>query len=169
MSFAKELANVSIKTAKKIQDEHIKKLREFENAKAAREDKLMKELTKKYHKNIKFALLRTALNTGKREQYINFDYEDFKANFPELGKPCDVCNRWLSEMTNPKSKYLPYKIKIKDNNKNNLVPENELYLHEDMLENDPYSIMEITDEKDHFEGLKFNIWNNFVFTVHFTW
>ena len=41
--------------------------------------------------------------------YLIFVFIDFKANFPELGKPKDVCKRWLDEMCNPESQYLPFK------------------------------------------------------------
>ena len=69
-------------------------------AKDEREVELMTFLTKKYHKSIKDAMYRAALIDGPKEKYMNFDYNDFKAKFPELGNPKQVREGWLGEMTN---------------------------------------------------------------------
>lgn len=163
MSFAEELAEISIKRAKIIQDYKMQQFREFEKAKTEREHQLMTNLTTKYHKSIKDALYNAALISGVREKYMNFEYEDFKANFPGLGKPKDVCKRWLEEMCNPESEYLPFKN-----------PEyfDSIYLTH--FDNSEYQIDYNIDNKslttrDHFSGIKFDIWNNRAFTVHFTW
>ncbi len=165
MSFAQELAEISIRRAKILQDYKMQQFREFEKAKSDREHHLMTNLTSKYHKSIKDALYNSALISGLREKYMNFEYEDFKANFPELGKPKDVCKRWLEEMCNPESQYLPLK--------------NPEYFDSIYLAGvfDPYErdcfVCSIGDgspkTRDHFSGLKFDIWNNRAFTVHFTW
>ena len=187
MSFAEQLADISIKRAKVIQDYKMQQVREFMQAKEKRETELMTFLTQKYHKSIKDALYRAALIEGLREKYMNFEYNDFKANFPELGRPKEVCERWLAEMTNPDSKYLPYK-----------TPEyfeSQYETHFDSLAamaDGQYSVSEpprdhfsglnalatITDDhptspeppvRDHFSGLQFDVWNNAAFTVRFTW
>ena len=171
MSFAQELADTSIKRAKAIQDFHMQKMREFEAEKSKREDELMKTLTTKYHNHIKEALWNSALIGGKREKYMNLDYNDFKANFPELGKPAVVCERWLTEMTKEDSPYVPYKV----------TPTNFQHISNGTygsgasnydalasLADGLYSVSE-PPKKDHFAGLKFSVWNNQAFTVHFTW
>ena len=155
MSFANELALTSIKTAKAIQDFHMKKLREFEKKKNIRENELMIYLTKKYHPIIKQALWNSAYITGNREKYMNLDYNDFKANFPELGNPAAVCRRWLTEMTKEDSPYIPYKL-----------PSGLDCLS--ALADAQYNVIE-PPKKDHFAGIQFNVWNNKAFTVHFTW
>jgi len=174
MSFAQELADTSIKRAKAIQDYHMQKMREFEAQKSKREDELMKKLTEKYHSRIKEALWNSALIGGKREKYMNLEYNDFKANFPELGKPAQVCERWLTEMTKEDSQYVPYKVE-------RVVPtnfqpiSNGAYgwgaINSDALASladGQYSVSE-PPKKDHFAGLKFSVWNNRAFTVRFTW
>jgi hypothetical protein len=94
---------------------------------------------------------------------MNFEYEDFKADFPELGRPKEVCERWLAEMTNSDSKYLPYK-----------TPEyfeSQYETHFDSLAamaDGQYSVSE-PPVRDHFSGLQFDVWNNKSFTVRFTW
>ena len=163
MSFAQQLADLSIKRAKVIQDYKMEQFRKFIKAKDQREHELMTFLTKKYHKSIKDALYRAALIDGLREKYMNFEYEDFKANFPDLGNPKEVCERWLSEMTDPDSKYLPYK-----------TPEyfeSKYETHFDSLAamaDGQYSVS-IPPVRDHFSGLQFDVWNNSAFTVKFTW
>jgi len=170
MSFAEQLADISIKRAKVLQDYRMQQVRQFMQAKDERENQLMTFLTKKYHKSIKDALYRAALIDGLREKYMNFEYEDFKANFAELGRPKEVCERWLSEMTNPNSKYLPYK-----------TPEyfeSQYETHFDSLAASSNALAAMADGqysvseppvRDHFSGLQFEVWNNAAFTVKFTW
>jgi len=68
---------------------------------------MYKELTDKYHKIIKNGIV-SAAKKGKREKYINFDRNDFKANCPGLGYPKDMQQNWLDEViTNPSSDFLP--------------------------------------------------------------
>ena len=94
---------------------------------------------------------------------MNFDYNDFKADFPELGNPKEVCQRWLSEMCNPESKYLPYK------KPEYFHSQYETHFHNlPALADAQYNVSE-PPEKDHFSGLQFDVWNNAAFTVHFTW
>jgi len=173
MSFAEELANTSIKRAKAIQDFKMKKMREFEAEKSKREDELMRKLTAKYHPLIKHALWNSALIGGNREKYMNLDYNDFKANFPELGKPAQVCERWLNEMTKEDSPYVPYKVTPTHfqpiaNGATNYDDITSLVAERCALADGLYSVSE-PPQKDHFAGLKFCVWNNHAFTVHFTW
>lgn len=63
-------------------------------------------LTAKYHTTIKRGI-ENAAKQGKRERYINFDREDFKANCDNLGYPNQFQKLWLAEMCNQDSKYLP--------------------------------------------------------------
>ena len=70
-----------------------------------KKDALMIKLTGLYHEKIVTSISRAAIN-GYSEKYMNFTYEDFKANFPGLGKPSTVLDMWLKEMSNPDSKYL---------------------------------------------------------------
>ncbi len=149
MSFAEELADIAIKRAKKIQDYKMRQFKEFEDKKCKREDEIMRFLTNKHHNYIKNVLWDAALIYGKREKYMNFDYNDFKANFPGLGKPYEVCIRWLTEMTKENSVYVPYKLNL-----------DQQIIYSDITKN---------PIKDHFAGLKFDVWNNKNFTVHFTW
>lgn len=44
---------------------------------------------------------------GKREAYINFVWNDFKANCHGLGNPKQFQRLWINEITNPHSIYLP--------------------------------------------------------------
>lgn len=174
MSFAQELADTAIKRAKAIQDFKMKKMREFEAEKSKREDELMKKLTEKYHPLIKEALWNSALIGGNREKYMNLDYNDFKANFPELGKPSQVCHRWLTEMTKEDSPYVPYKQPIANvdyawgatHYDSHWAATN--YDALASLADGQYSVSE-PPKRDHFAGLKFSVWNNKAFTVHFTW
>jgi len=169
MSFAQQLADLSIKRAKVIQDYKMEQFRKFIKAKDERENQLMTFLTKKYHKSIKDALYRAALIDGRREKYMNFEYEDFKANYPELGRPKEVCERWLTEMTDPHSKYLPYKTpeyfeSQYETHFPSLPASNALAAMAD----GQYSVSE-PPVRDHFSGLQFDVWNNSAFTVKFTW
>ena len=66
---------------------------------------LFTALTDKYLVDVRESILRAA-KKGLREKYINFNREDFKANFPGLGTPAEVQREWLIEMCNPESKYM---------------------------------------------------------------
>jgi len=70
-----------------------------------KKDALMFKLTELYHEKVRKAISQTA-DRGERVKYMNFTYEDFKANLHGIGKPSDVQSLWLSEMANPESKYL---------------------------------------------------------------
>ena len=70
-----------------------------------KKDILMVKLTLLYHEKLVSSISRAALN-GYSNKYINFKYEDFKANYPGLGRPSIIQDMWLKEMSKPDSKYL---------------------------------------------------------------
>jgi len=105
-------------------------------------DFMFAQLTTKYHDTIKRGICNAARN-GKREKFINFSRDDFKANCHGLGFPQQVQEDWLNEMCNPESKYLPAADEA-----------NEWWAEGDKM---------------HFEGVEFKVWNNRAFTVVFTW
>jgi hypothetical protein len=83
------------------------KLERFEKRRLEKKEELFKFLTDKYHSIIRRAILQAA-HSGKREKYINFNKNDFKANFPTLGYPYEIQKIWLDEViTNPSSDILP--------------------------------------------------------------
>lgn len=107
MSFAKmltEIANNNTEDNKKNKTREEKK-EAFAKKQNARLTELMTTLTDKYAKSTYDSILRAA-KRGQKEKYINFNRDDFKANFPGLGTPVEVQRKWLNEMMNPNSSYL---------------------------------------------------------------
>lgn len=111
-----------------------------------REDEVRNEmfvaLTTKYHDTIKRGI-NNAAKAGKREKYMNFARDDFKANCHGLGFPQQVQTDWLKEMCNPDSKYLPVAEEAND--------------------------WWAEGDKMHFQGVEYDVWNNKAFTVVFKW
>ena len=138
MSFVTTLAALSQERAAVVGQEKDEKRERFERAKEQRLDEMMTKLTEKYHPLITDALNQAAYK-GHRQKHMNFDREDFKANFPTLGTPAEMAIRWLTMMVTEDSKYLPLK--------------------EDGKEG----------ERMHFAGLTYDVWNNSAFTVKFSW
>jgi hypothetical protein len=105
MSFADKMRNIS-KAESKISEK--KKLSEEELA--ARMEKIKDEkfkfLTEKYLDTI-LRGIENAARKGLNEKYINFSRDDFKANCKGLGFPNQFQGKWLDEMKNPESAYLP--------------------------------------------------------------
>jgi len=100
---------ISISNEVNLQREKLleEKVKKFNDQKAERKEELFFFLTAKYHNLIKEAITHAAKN-GKREKYMNFKKDDFKADFPTLGYPREIQEAWLSEViTNPASIYLP--------------------------------------------------------------
>lgn len=146
MSFAEKMRSTS--TVKKAEIEAMiaekvaaREAKQEERAAEVR-DELFTTLTSKYHDTIKRGINNAARN-GKREKFINFARDDFKANCHGVGFPQQVQADWLKEICNPESKYLP--------------------LAEEA--NDWWA----EGEKMHFQGVDFNVWNNKAFTVVFSW
>ena len=110
MSFIEQMQALSIEKhneIKKIAEEKEAARKEKEIKRIIHiKDELMQALTDKYHKSILIGI-QNASKQGKREKYINFDREDFKANCKGLGFPKQVALIWLEEMCNPESLYLP--------------------------------------------------------------
>ena len=130
MAFIEKM--ITLSTEKKIvideYNEQSKKI--FEEARDKRVNKIMVFLTEKYHDEVKRAIMQ-ASTSGRREKHMNFNRDDFKANFPTLGSPAIILNRWLTEMTSPDSPYVP-------------------------MGAEPGT-------KDHFDKLKFNVWNILIY------
>ena len=136
MSFINSLIETSAERSKIFEEEQSEKQKRFEESKAKRLDEIMTRLTEKYHPLLKKGLNQAA-HAGRREKYMNFVRDDFKANFPTLGTPGEMALRWLQEMIKEDSKYLPFR--------------------------------EGTEDREHFKGLEFNVWNNGAFTIHLKW
>lgn len=139
MSLINTLIETSAERSKVVDDERTEKRKRFEEAKSKRIDEMMNKLTDKYHPLLKKGLNQAA-HAGRREKYMNFERDDFKANFPTLGTPAEMASRWLCEMTLEDSKYIPLKEGAEEGG-----------------------------EREHFKGLAFDVWNNGAFTIHFTW
>lgn len=136
MSFINNLIETSAERSKIVEEEQSEKQKRFEESKAKRLDEIMTRLTEKYHPLLKKGLNQAA-HAGRREKYMNFERDDFKANFPTLGTPGEMAMRWLQEMVKEDSKYLPFR--------------------------------EGTEDREHFKGLEFDVWNNKAFTIHLKW
>lgn len=110
MSFIEQMQVLSIEkdnAIKEIAEEKEAARKEKEKIRRKQfRDQLMQTLTDKYHKSILIGI-QNASKQGKREKYINFDREDFKANCKGLGFPKQIEIMWLEEMCNPDSSYLP--------------------------------------------------------------
>lgn len=84
--------------AEKREDEHRARMEEVK-------DEKFKFLTEKYLATI-LRSIKNSARQGKRARYINFDRNDFKANCKGLGYPGEFQRAWLTELSNPESKYL---------------------------------------------------------------
>ena len=93
-------------------------------------DDKMYELTAIYYTDLKKSI-ESKSNKGIRELYYNLSWDHFKFNLPNTGKPSKMCRVWLNQMCNPESMYLC-----------------------EGVQNGVISY------RDHFQGLKFNVWNN---------
>lgn len=147
MSFAEKMRSTSTEKKEEIEAMIAEKVatREAKQKERAAQvcDELFTNLTAKYHDTIKRGINNAARN-GKREKFINFAREDFKANCYGVGFPQQVQTKWLDEMCNPESKYLP-------------------------LADESNTDWWAEGEKMHFKGVEFDVWNNKAFTVVFRW
>tara|TARA_Y100000748_G_C15463854_1_gene476058 strand:- start:1038 stop:1493 length:456 start_codon:yes stop_codon:yes gene_type:complete len=146
MSFAEKMRSTSDLKKEEIEAMISQKLEERQSKEKERihevREKLFTTLTEKYHKLIARGINNAAVK-GKREKYINFTRDDFKANCKGVGFPQEVQAAWLNEMCNPESKFLP--VAEEDDN------------------------WWTKGDKMDFNGVEFKVWNNKVFTVVFTW
>ena len=134
---------------------------ELEYNKNVRKERLFYSLTFKYYDKIKEGI-ENASKHGRQYLYMNFNREDFKANFPGLGNPSKIQRQWLSELCNPNSKYLEgcsWKQSI--SNKNVKDSHSVFYKHKNKTQD--------TIKKESFEGLNYDVWNNAKFTTVFSW
>jgi len=110
MSFIEQMRSLAIQQADVVVSEDAKVLAEKTNKreqwmKEVKEEKF-KLLNEKYFDMIERKIKNMSAK-GKREAYINFSWEDFKANCHGLGNPKQFQRLWINEITNPKSNYLP--------------------------------------------------------------
>lgn len=100
------MANFSNILYKMSEDANKYKISKFNVEKKEKiKDELYFCLTRKYYKNIVNSMLYKA-SFGEFILYYNFDKEDFKANYPGLGTPKQVCINWLNCLVSLDSKYL---------------------------------------------------------------
>lgn len=105
-NFANEIYSITISS---IEESKQKKILEQNNnfiqKQSQRRNDLYLYLTHKYYNDIKKCMLNNA-KLGHFQLYYNFYKEDFKANFPGLGTPFQVCKNWLHCLTQDNHSYL---------------------------------------------------------------
>lgn len=110
MSFIEQMRSLAIERADVAAKEDVKVVAEKTNKKEERmkevKDEMFKKLNEKYFDMIE-RKIKNMSEKGKREAYINFAWEDFKANCHGLGNPKQFQRLWIDEITNPESIYLP--------------------------------------------------------------
>jgi len=143
-SFAKEVYYNSITKAEEIAYKESEDKENLEKKKEQIKHDKFTYLTDKYFDNIIDSIFYGS-NSGFRIKHINFDKNDFKANFPGLGYPREFMRSWFDELSNPNSKYLP-----------------------DKYINDYFQYTK-SSTKVSLQGIKIHIWNNASNTVVFEW
>lgn len=103
-TFVEELCRTTKENLTRIEKNN-KCQKNFDEKLKHRYNELMIILTDKYYRQLVSCLKYNAKN-GKNEAYMNFVYEDFKANMPTMGKPKEIQRKWLKEMQTPDSIYL---------------------------------------------------------------
>lgn len=110
MSFIEQMRSLAIQQADVVASEDAKVLAEKSNKREQRMKEVKQEkfkmLNEKYFDMIERKIKNMSAK-GKREAYINFDWNDFKANCNGLGNPKQFQRLWIDEITNPDSIYLP--------------------------------------------------------------
>ena len=163
------IANDKEEVQKSIYAAHVKKIE-------LRKDQLLKKLTYKYYDKIK-TTIQNASKFGRQYAYINFDYNDFKANINGLGNPSQVQRMWLKELCDPDSIYLNYYTPFNESNGKIVLgdyndPENRWRFEAGhyVFPSKP-SIFPNSNPKrrESFKGLNFDVWNNAKFTTVFSW
>ena len=107
-TFGQELIRTTKENHTKIEKEKEYKNKIFAEKVENRYNELMEFLTDKYYEQVVSCLKYNAGN-GKHQAFMNFKYEDFKANMPTLGKPKEIQKKWIEEMKNPNSIFLKEK------------------------------------------------------------
>ena len=109
MSFIAEMQKLSEEKRAEIEEKTSQILAEKAAVKEKRmaevKDELMKKLTDLYFIKVKNGI-EGAAKKGKREKYMNFSRDDFKANCNGLGYPNQIQRMWINEMCDPESSYL---------------------------------------------------------------
>jgi len=106
MSFIEIVQEITKESAYNLQIEREQRIQLRNQIEFNIKDHKFKELVNKYYQKI----INSILNAAKRgisKVYINFDKEDFKANFPGLGNPRQFQRLWLEELSKPDSEYIP--------------------------------------------------------------
>ena len=110
MSFIEQMRSLAIQQADVVASEDAKVLAEKSNKREQRMKEVKQEkfkmLNEKYFDMIERKIKNMSAK-GRREAYINFDWDDFKANCNGLGNPKQFQRLWIDEITNPDSIYLP--------------------------------------------------------------
>ena len=110
MSFIEQMRSLAIQQADVVASEDAKVLAEKSNKREQRmkdvKQEKFKMLNEKYFDMIERKIKNMSAK-GRREAYINFDWDDFKANCNGLGNPKQFQRLWIDEITNPNSIYLP--------------------------------------------------------------
>lgn len=110
MSFIEQMRSLAIQQADVVASEDAKVLAEKTNKREQRMKEVKQEkfklLNEKYFDMIE-RKIKNMSEKGKREAYINFAWDDFKANCHGLGNPKEFQRLWINEITNPDSIYLP--------------------------------------------------------------
>ena len=162
------LANDKDAVQKTYADEYLKK-------KNARKDQLFKTLTFKYYDEIKKSI-ENASKHGRQYAYMNFDRDDFKANFNGLGSPAQFQRLWLIELCNPDSKYLKlYSWEQPNIRMDNWYKESSnvangiVYASLNHPSGSAFNNNTASQIRDSFKGLNYDVWNNAKFTTVFSW
>tara|TARA_X000000368_G_scaffold232985_1_gene184033 strand:+ start:1047 stop:1625 length:579 start_codon:yes stop_codon:yes gene_type:complete len=145
---------------------------EYEEKREVRKDRLFKTLTYKYYDEIK-NVIENASKHGRQYAYMNFNRDDFKANFNGLGNPAQVQRQWLTELCNPESKYLTLNTWGDFNTTSNWFSAGASSLvypkHTPSSSPSVFSHSMTIKKRDSFKGLNFDVWNNVKFTTVFSW
>ena len=112
-SFGEELVRITEVNLIRIEKDKEYKKKIFDEKVKNKYNNLMEFLTDKYYDQV-VSYLKYNAECGKHEAYMNFTYEDFKANMPTLGKPRKIQSNWLHEMKNPTSSFLKGRRPLQD-------------------------------------------------------
>lgn len=147
----------------------------YEKKKDARKDQLFKSLTFKYYDEIKKSI-ENASKHGRQYAYMNFNRDDFKANFNGLGSPAQFQRLWLIELCNPDSKYLDLHSWSPSNiTHNNWYKEScnvaggIVFAALNRPSDSVFNYNTTLQKRDSFQGLNYDVWNNAKFTTVFSW
>ena len=116
--------------------------------------------------------IENASKHGRQYVYMNFDRDEFKANFNGLGTPAQFQRLWLTELCNPNSKYLDGSSwNSTVGRENNQISNRDTQYSMSQIKSFPGtqyyqesfrgSVFDPPPvKKDSFQGLNFDVWNN---------